>query len=63
MNPPHRPTKVQTNAWTGVLSLPSFLKFEGKEIIAAKYNNGVKRTDEITNWYFKVYSILSNAST
>jgi len=53
---------VQTKASVGVLS-GLILKLAGNEIYAAKYNKGVKRTDEITNWYFKVYSILSNAST
>jgi len=39
---------VQTKASVGVLS-GLILKLAGNEIYAAKYNKGVKRTDEITN--------------
>lgn len=39
------------------------MKFSGKEIAAAPYNNGVKISDEIINYAFKVDSIFELSDT
>jgi hypothetical protein len=61
-NPAQSPVTVQTKAWYGSLvsyekTLAPKEKLDGREIAAAKYNNGVKMTEEINNYIFKVYYI------
>jgi len=62
-NPAQSPEAVQINACHGALisfentAAPN-LNDSGKVKTAARYNNGVKITDAMNNYIFKVYSIL-----